>query len=339
MLDVKVKIDLKKSLGKSPFGYPLVFNIGSTGIAYTECHNLDQVEDAGFETTSDTYKACQLMFAQNNPPEKVAVCQSNSSLVVSGLEAVWNQPWRQLVVVGNLGSKIVEGETVAETIKDISEAVETHDGKMYFATVSSVPSGDPASFGYGNGKRTVVFVHTNALAVAALVGESSSRNVGSFTYKNLILNGINPATYSDSDIEKIHTANGLTFVTKAGDNVTTEGKVLSGEYIDIIDAQDYIVSNLEYQTQKLLNNSSKIPYDDSGIAMLESIATNVLTDAYNLGIIATNSDGAPDFEVSYAKRSESSAADREQRKYLGGSFRFTLSGAVHNVEIVGEILL
>ena len=175
------------------------------------------------------------------------------------------------------------------------------------------------------------------LSVAALVGEASGRDVGTFTYKNLILKGIEPEDLSDTEIDAITAANGIAFVTKAGDNVTTEGKAMSGEYIDIVDSKDYVISNLEYQTQKMLNTMGKIPYDNNGIAVLESAAVNVMNDAYNKGIIATNDDGTPGYSVDYATREETDEADRAARKYLGGHFSFKLAGAVHMVEISGEI--
>ena len=37
-------------------------------------------------------------------------------------------------------------------------------------------------------------------------------------------------------------------------------KLYDGEYIDIIDSKDYIISNLEYQTQKTLNTMKKINF-------------------------------------------------------------------------------
>ena len=129
----------------------------------------------------------------------------------------------------------------------------------------------------------------------------------------------------------------MTFVTKAGDNVTSEGKLAGGEYIDIIDSEDFIIQQLAYKTQKVLNKTAKVPYDNNGIALLESVAVDVLQDAYNNGMIVTNTDGTPGYTVSYAKREDTKATDRANRQYLGGSFSFSLTGAVHEVEITGSI--
>ena len=215
----------------------------------------------------------------------------------------------------------------------IVEHINNTADKIFFTTVTA-SSGLSA---LGKNDRVVGFVHKDPLAIAALVGEAAGREVGSFTYKNLVLKGIEPEDLSDAEITAITTANGITFVTKAGDNVTTEGKAMSGEYIDIIDSKDYVISNLEYQTQKMLNTMGKIPYDNNGIAVLESAAVNVMNDAYNKGIIATNEDGTPGYSVDYATREETDENDRVIRKYAGGNFSFKLAGAIHEVEITGEI--
>lgn len=326
-LDVTVRIDLNKPIGKLSFGFPLIISAGeTTAINYTECTSLEAVVTAGFATSTDVYKAAQLMFMQNDAPAKIAVCGLTEA---SGISELLNKEWRQLVLVGT--------DTSQANAKALAPIIEATKDKMLFITAADKTAATAVKT--AGGDRTVILVHSNPLAVAALAGEAAGLTVGSFTYKNLILNGIAPETLTDAEIEGIHTAGAIAFVTKAGDNVTTEGKTVGGEYIDIVDCKDYIISNLEYQTQKMLNMASKIPYDNNGIAMLESVAVNVMKDAYNKGMIATNEDGSAAYTVDYAMREDTSEADRAARKYLGGQFSFKLAGAVHEVEIVGEIII
>jgi len=319
-LDVNVKIDLKKPAGKTDFGYPLIIQQG-TAKNYTVCRDIDEVIKAGYEISTQIYKAAALMFSQNNPPEKIALCSAAN--VVEELPKISNEGWRQLVVFG------------VEDMSDITTYISASDDKMLFVNVNDVNELKTL----GNTDRVIGFVHSTDYAVAALVGEAAGHDAGSFTYKNLILKGIEPMNISNSDIDAITKTNGITFVTKAGQNVTTEGKAMSGEYIDIIDSKDYIISQLEYQTQQTLNNADKIPYDNTGIALLELVAVNVMKDAYNKGIIATDSNGNPAYTVNYALRDETDPADRVERKYIGGKFSFILAGAVHEVEIKGTIEL
>lgn len=333
-LDVKVKIDLTKPIGGIGLGIPLILEENATkDVAYAECKSLAEVITAGFADTTKVYKAANAMFMQDTPPEKIVVCATTNPTAtwLNDAENV-SKDWRQLVVVTN-------SET-ATAYSAIMNKVETLSNKMFFANLETDDSTSLTTTGIN---RTVLF-YCNATEeqpspVSALVGATAGLDVGSFTYKNFPLKGIEPQVLTDLQISAIHEKGGFTFVTKAGDNVTTEGKTAGGEYIDIIDSKDYIINNLEYQTQRTLNTMKKIPYDDTGIAILESVAVNVMRDAYNKGIIATNTDGSAAYTVDYAKREDTEASDRAVRKYVGGQFAFALAGAVHEVEITGEIII
>jgi hypothetical protein len=267
---------------------------------------------------------------QDNAPEKIAVCATTDA-AKDWLLDVGNtgRAWRQLIVVN---------ETEDVVIKDISLVVETLNNKMYFTAANGTTEEKIGDF-----DRTVLFavVPTTDYPVpeAALVGATAGLAAGSFTYKNMILKGIAPQNLTDTQIDQIHELGAFTFVTKAGDNVTTEGTTTSGEYIDIIDSKDYVISQLEYQTQRTLNTMKKVPYDNNGIAILESVAVNVMRDAFNQGIIAVGEDGSADYTVNYIKREETDPNDRVVRRYIGGNFAFALAGAVHTVQINGEIII
>lgn len=325
MNDVKVKIDLLKPAGSLEWGYPLIVTKAeeaANAVGYTVCRSLTDVIDAGFGSSTDVYKAAEKMFTQKHPPLKIAVA-ALTALDTENLSALTGEDWRQLVVIADAADK-----TGVKAYIDTTE-------KLYFAAASSASE----LSAYADDDRVVAVVHRSQanLAAAAVAGEAAGREVGSFTYKNLILTGITPEDFTESEIEAIHAAGGITVLKKAGDVVTSEGLVASGEYADIIDCKDFIIQQLTYKTQKLLNMMAKLPFDNRGIAILENAAIDVLKDAFNRGMIAVDDDGNPLYSVSYALRSEVDAGDIAARKYKGGRFAFTLAGAIHNVEITGEI--
>ena len=136
-------------------------------------------------------------------------------------------------------------------------------------------------------------------AAAALVGAIAQKQPETYTCKNLILKNMDPLELDDAAVQTIHDKGCLTFVTKAGDNVTTEGKTIGGEYIDIMDGKDYIIYRIQHDSQRILNQSSKVPYNNNGIAQLEAACVGVMKDCYGDGnlIIATGSDGKPAYTV------------------------------------------
>ena len=324
MLDVKVKIDLLKPTASLEWGYPLIISKG-TAVAYTECAGIADVVAAGFAETTDVYKAAAIMFGQSPSPAKIAVC-SLATIDAQGLAAIAGESFRQAVVAGEL---------TEEEIATCISVVTASSDKIAFIGCDSATEASAISAS----DRIVAVVHkTEAqLAAAAVAGATAGYEVGSITYKNIIINGITPENLTETEITAIHTANAITILKKAGDVVTSEGLTKSGEYVDVVDCKDYIVQQITNSVQGLLNSSAKIPYDDRGIALLENCVFNILKSAYNKGMIAVDAEGNPLYAVNFALRSEVPEGDIAARKYKGGQFAFTLAGAVHEVEVTGEI--
>lgn len=326
--DVKVVINLTQPIRKAGFGYPLILESGATEAKdYTEVKSLSEVEAAGYKNTTYVYALANAIFMQENAPDKIAVCSTTgTALDWVNDELNTNKEWRQLIVAA---------EMTAEELTALSNGVEATQCKMLFVTfdedaVKDVKSNDRTVF-------VVATEDTNNVSHAVVVGESAGRTVGSFTYKNLIVKGCEPLDLTSAELGEYQTANANVIVYKAGDIVTSDGYVASGEYIDIIDSKDYVVQQITYRTQKLLNSAAKIPYDNNGIAMLETVVADVLQDCFNKGMIATNEDGSPAYSVEFALRENCDKTDIAARKYVGGQFKFTLAGAIHEVEITGEI--
>lgn len=328
-LDVKVKIELSKTSGNSGFGIPLLLEGGvESPVAYTECYSLDDVIAAGFDAKTEMYAAANMVFAQENRPEKIAICQATGT-IAEALPTIVSKDWRQLV--------IVNGDI--EEYVGAADYIEATGRKMMFVSMSMDEWNTYKSSVEGKQyDRTVIFVNSTENAAAALVGETAGRVAGSFTYKFKNLKNVAPEELTDAQINDLHKSGAFGYVTKAGDDVTTEGIAQSGKYIDITDSIDYVIQNIEYRIQKTFNNNAKIPYDNRGIAKLESATTTALQEAGNMGIIAVMDDGVTyDYSTSFAARSATTEADRESRKYPYGAFRFALAGAIHECEVNGEI--
>ncbi len=327
-LDVKVKIEVSKTIGGIGFGIPLLLECGAEAAKdYVECYSLEEVVAAGYADGTAMYKAANMVFAQTNRPEKIAVCSATGT-VVETLPSLIAKSWRQLVIVGGESSEYVA----------IADYIETTKDKMLFISMAAEEFNTfKSSIVSKKYKRTIIFVNGTENAAAALAGEAAGRTAGSFTYKFKTLKNVAPENLTESEIEALHTAGAFGYVTKAGDNVTTEGISQSGEYIDITDSIDYVVQNIEYRVQKVFNNNAKIPYDDRGIALIEMAVRSALQDAGNNGIIATLDDGSYDYSVTFAARSATTEADRVSREYKYGSFTFALAGAIHKCEVYGEV--
>ena len=314
--DVTVNITTATVAGSLGLGYPLVIQgMATADVDYKECGSLAEVKAAGFDDETEVYKACAVIFGQSNKPSEVAV------VATTGKVATWiadnaTKGFRHVVpILGESDS----------TTAELATAVSACDDKMLFLlckTKEELPT--------AQSERVVAIVYGGAsdYANAAVVGASAGLAAGSFTYKNLILQGVEPEALTETEVNAIHDAGGICILKKAGDVVTSDGKTTDGEYID---------SNIVYKGQKLLNDSNKLSFDNVGISQLENVVTSVLADAFANGIIATNEDGTPAYSTTFATRAETDAGDRAERTYKGGSFSFDLAGAIHNAHINGTI--
>lgn len=349
-LDITVDISIIASAGSLGFGIPLLLvSKAKADMEYTKIKGLKELSELLGEGYAETelYKAAQLLFMQDNAPSEIAVCMSTKK-ATEAIVDIEEKDWRQLIcILGESDSTKVE----------VAEYIETLEYKMFYATVTTLEEAtalnekglDKTVIYFYDYKETVQTegtdgetVNTEVLAepnaVAALVGASAGRDVGSFTYKNLILKGLVALDKTSNELAELEAVNAITNIEKCGDNVTTEGKTASGEYIDIIDSIDYIKSQIEYRVQKLLNKAPKIPYTNAGIGGIEAEVIGVLNKAFRNGIIAEN-EGLPQYSTNFKTREEMSAEDRANRVYTGGNFSFDLAGAIHKVHIDGELVI
>lgn len=348
---IKVNIDRENPPTNSGVGTPLIFEgKATTAIPYTECADINEVikvvggitESDNEETiatktetakASNIYKAALLYFMQNNAPAPIAIC-ATTEVATTGLATVLYHNWRQLIVV----SSATEGE---DTRKAISNYIETTDDKLYFTSVKSVSeiTGDNAIEG---NDRTIILCHededtTVVFPEAALVGATAGSMAGSITYAFKELKGLTAKFLSGAEIDAIHDAHAICYIAIHGMSMTSEGRTTNDTYVDIIDAEDYVKREISYRTLQVLVAMGKVPYDNAGITILENVCVNVLKECANNGIIALTDAGVPDFSVSYKPRSNTATADRAARRYIEGSFRFALAGAIHSVEVNGTI--
>ncbi|WP_088005605.1 DUF3383 family protein [Indiicoccus explosivorum] len=333
--DVTVRITTNRPAGTVGFGKPLIVGELAGGFPYTEYSDL-QTLAADFNDTTEVYAKAEALLAQENRPEKFAVAAFDPASTVAGaittaadlVESLLSKDWYFLIVT--------EDDLI--DLADIAAVVEGSNAtgvpKLFSAQVAA--AADLA--GLGTGDRTFVAVHPDAEHIdAAIVGAVGSREVGSVTWQGKTLVGITSQDLSPAEVTAIEDANGYAYVTKAGDDVTSEGKVLSGEYIDVMHGKDWVKANIEHTVQKIKNQAGKIPYTDGGIATLEAGVLSVLKRGFNQGIIAGDEANNPLFQTNFKSRAETSEEDRALRRYTGGAFSFELAGAIHEAEITGSI--
>ncbi|QCT03291.1 hypothetical protein E6C60_2579 [Paenibacillus algicola] len=327
--DVTVIIDIKKPTPIVGFGKPLIIGTSAAAKPYKSYTDLAEVA-ADHTINSEIYKAAAAIFNQEHrPPELAVMSRETAGTWEDFLPQIFEKDWYFLICT----------RSAVEDITAIADAVEANDSRQFM--VSTTSKEDMVTIKAKEYKNTTVFYHTNIdnYPEAALVGEAGSKTVGSITWKGQRLRGILPLDISAAELREIHNLGGITYVTKAGDPVTSEGKTVSGEYIDVIHAKHFVIYTIEYEVQKLFNNArnQKIGYDNTGIAQIEGVVRNVLQRCTLQGIIARDDAGTGLFETTFKTREQTTALERSTREYNGGTFGFELAGAIHETTIRGLV--
>jgi hypothetical protein len=234
---------------------------------------------------------------------------------------------------------------IKDDIKAMAAWAETQT-KLFFYSASDSEIKNPSStddlayFMKNTGyDRTISLYHTNAQGDAApawmetaVVGEALPYDPGSQTWAYKTLAGVAAYGLTSGERTAILDKNCGIYTTTAGVNVTEEGKVASGEYIDIMRGIDWLTARLQEAVFTELVNKRKIPFTDEGIQLIEGAVKGVLSEAATAGLLIEDS-----IVVTVPKAADVSTANKLIRNLVDVEFEALLQGAIHTVEINGVV--
>jgi hypothetical protein len=307
------------------FGMPFILATNADK-AYKEYTDLPSVA-VDYAESTEAYKFANRVFGQSPRPPILAIAGKQSS-VPAELVTFLNQ----LVETNNNWYFLLCDLQTDAAITALSTWTDAQK-KLYFATTSTL--GLAATL---ESERTVLMYHeSDSTAAAGWVGKCAPENPGSITWKFKTINGLVAADIGVTELNQLHEDGGNSYIRKLGVLQTSEGKTTSGEYIDVMRSQDFIEARMIEQVSRTLFTKKKVPYDNTGIAMLVADVETVLKLATSQGIVALDDDGNGMWEVTAIRREDTPVNDIALRKYNGISWVVTLAGAVHEVTIRGTL--
>lgn len=146
-----------------------------------------------------------------------------------------------------------------------------------------------------------------------------------------------------SDQKKTLEANNMNVNLRyASCNCNMGGKMLSGEWIDVIRFRDWLKNRMQFLVFGVLKANTKVPFEDSGIGAIQGAMEKALSEGQTHGGIAQTSFDADDNEIPGYVTSVPLASDltedqRKSRKLPNCRWRARLAGAIHLVEIDGTL--
>jgi hypothetical protein len=172
-----------------------------------------------------------------------------------------------------------------------------------------------------------------AHAAATWMGNRFPSDAGSSTWAYKPLSGVTVDIVSASQQTAFEAKSLGWYSEVSGLAVTQEGKMASGEWIDVIRGRDWLKVRMQERILVLLANAPKVPFTDPGI----DLVTKEVEAQLQEGIDQTYLAADPIPVVTAPKASDVSAANKTDRILPDVSFEVTLAGAIHKIRINGAI--
>lgn len=169
---------------------------------------------------------------------------------------------------------------------------------------------------------------------AAFFGKQLPTDPGSTTWAFKTLTTIANVKLTGTQSKNAHDKKCNTYELIGGVNITFEGWVSSGEFIDVIRGIDWTVARISERIFSRKVNLPKIPGTDPGIAIIEAEVRGQLFDGITAGLFTD--DPAP--IVTVPLQASRANADKISRTLNNVTFEATLAGAIHHTGVQGVVV-
>jgi len=176
---------------------------------------------------------------------------------------------------------------------------------------------------------------TDKFPEAAWFGGQLPTDAGSTTWMFKTLSGIAFDDLSDTQSQAARNKKANTYEKIGGVNMTQEGTMASGVFIDEIRGVDQLQATMTENIFALLVNQPKVPFTDAGIASVETEMRAALTASQDSGFLALD----PPYIVSVPLAAAVSSLDKADRFLPDLTFSAKLAGAIHKTKIEGVVSL
>lgn len=323
-----------KPVSEKGFGLPLMLAT-SKELRYTVYRDIsDVVKD--FPVTSREYKLAARMFGQS---PKIAELACVGISYITGVDdvAALSAALSELVVTNNEWFYLVSTVNGDAEIEALCQWISTQE-KIYAATTTNIALSEQLMALYEN---VYLSVHDDSEAFHAegLIALGAPLEIGSYDFSHKQVNGVPAAKLTNTEINTIIANNATTAVKEMGLIVNASGKVVGGDYLDVIQADYFLRARLREDIFRLLATVKKVPYTDAGIALVVERMDTRFKAAYRQGIIAEDDNGEPDYTITFPRRKDIPKNTVAKRILPDIKFRIVIAGGVEKVEINGVLTL
>lgn len=186
-------------------------------------------------------------------------------------------------------------------------------------------------------KQVNLYMHVAATA------KCLSYESGSETWAFKQLASVYPADISSTAAKNLQDKNINYYISCASKNITQLGKVMAGEWIDVIRFRDWLQNDMQIRIFNLFLVNPKIPYTNNGISLVENQMIASLKSGIARGGIPEDEFDADDnlksgFTVTVPNAVSLTDTEKASRILTGCKFTARIAGAIHVVEVRGNLV-
>lgn len=272
-----------------------------------------------------------VQFSDNLTPAYTASESLTAALTACALE---NNDWYGLHCYSHVKADILEVAAYAEAAKKLY-GTSSSDSDILSSPGTDTTSVAKALLDAGYERTYLLYsaVANTVYPECAWAGKELARSPGTSTWKFKTLAGVTVDSLTDTQYENALAKNCNVYVRIGGQNITVEGFVSGGEFIDTMRNIDYLVNQIQIDQYSRFVNLPKIPFTQSGISIVENELRGTIQRATVDGILAD--DTAVEYTIPKIK--DISANDRANRILRGVKFKARIAGAIHKEFIEGIV--
>lgn len=320
----------------------------------TAISQTDELLDYGFTTEDAAYIAATVAFSQNPAPVSLYICIRKETSEEESDEVTYEDI--RITLARAKGEAPFYGIHLTEfgDDADIQGAVSWVEAneKIFgfeYTDIDKCPVKNFSyyrSFGIFSGKADGCedgsLPVENEYAALAWMAKCFGYDPGTESWHLKELATIVPSALSTDEKKTLEESHINTFRRYAGCNTTFGGYMLSGEWIDVIRFRDWLKAEMQANVFNALKTNRKVPFTDGGIRMIEGQMEATLSKGQAVGGIAlteydSNDNEIPGYTVTVPLAADLTEAERKSRRLTGCRYTARLAGAIHVVEIQGNL--
>jgi len=269
-------------------------------------------------------------YSSNLSSQNTTPAQTSSGFAAD-LQAIRdeNDAWYALIPVGYGHAEIADYAAVIEPLAKVAFVVTDDADVLTTATTDTASAAKTLNYA----RTAVWFSRTPAAYLnAAMAGVGLPQKPGSITYAYKTPVGVPTENLTATQRTNLRAKNASWFETVSGLDVTFEGKMAGGRYIDTTIGIDSLQSDIGASVLAVMAAAPKVPFTDGGIRSLKTALDAAGARAETAGVLVPGT-----FSSTAPTRAQTTTLDRAARTLRTLTFTGQVAGAIHKTTISGTV--